>query len=127
MDIDKLEAGRELDVLIADKVMGKGEWSTIGGIYFGPPEGKAKAHAEHTAEVNRIPHYSTDIAAAWKIVEKLERDGIMLWHIGREDSMPNWRAEFGRNHQPALGRAEGNTLPLTICRAALKTQEIAHR
>ena len=106
IDPAKIEAGRELDRLIAETVM---------GLTPGEP----------------IPPYSTDIAAAWTVVETMiHKDGVYF-------GAPH----FKHKHQnlAALGYPEGtecwycvintkllnkvvlcaDTAPLAICRAAL--------
>lgn len=127
MDVNTLEAGRELDALIAERVMGikLGRCSTTeleitdGGMICPSCEycDILCTAREHDVVVR---HYSQYIGTAWEVVEKLGADGIEFWHLGREDSCPNWRAEFGRNHQPTLGVAEASTPSLAICRAALE-------
>jgi len=95
-DIDKLEAGRELDALIAEKVMGwtwcvqphghisrpgkysytrwlcepdryqsaKPKWDKWDGKTEMPISGL-------NGEYMHVPEYSSDIAAAWEVVEKM--------------------------------------------------------
>ena len=70
-----MKAGRELDALVAEKVMGLTEEDWIAG-----PTGLPRP-------------YSTDIAAAWEVVEKLRgthrpfllshdfQDGFMKWPV----------------------------------------------
>lgn len=99
-EIDKPEGGPELDALIAEKVM---EW-TPQSYFLGPP-------------------FSTNIAAAWTVVEK-------LWAAGKDFDLENfnqpgggqgWRARFMRttkNQDTVIAFA--STAPLAICRAALK-------
>lgn len=95
-----MKAGRELDKQVHIHVMGGS---------FDP---------NSSYPWDDIKPYSTNREAAWLVVEKLEKDGIMLWHLGREDSMPNWRVSFGRQGKPDQ-RAEAETVPLAICMAAL--------
>lgn len=65
-----------------------------------------------------LPRYSTDIAAAWTVVEKLGEDGFLLYRVSNR---PIWRAQF--NLAEAVfdwpGYADAETAPLAICRAAL--------
>ena len=70
-----------------------------------------------------MPHYSTDIAAAWELVEKLNTAPFLCdFYLDRnadwEDGEPgSWCAEFGPDlHHKAFAR----TAPLAICLAALK-------
>src|ERR1700680_3356607 len=54
-----MKAGRKLDALIAEKVMGKKPVESYGEFYFD--------FCSH----ERIPGYSTDISAAFRIVDRL--------------------------------------------------------
>lgn len=115
-DVLKMEAGREMDALIAEKVIG---WTR-------------KYVSEHDTQVwdspnesvyleNAIPHYSTDISAAWEVVEKmLEFEKDVAGHdqviITRTDDCLKWYIEF---RKPSWEYAEAEALPLAICRAAL--------
>lgn len=56
-----MEAGRELDKLVADKIMG-GVFETFAGHYGMYDAG---------GRPMEIPAYSADIAAAWQVVEHL--------------------------------------------------------
>jgi hypothetical protein len=109
MDIDKLEAGRKLDALVAEKI----------GLPLldGNPTGNPMLGGG-----DRI-RYSTDIAAAWRVIEKvieifgdygfdLHRinNGVFLCGLGERDYLQRVSA-----HAP--------TAPLAICRAALKAIE----
>jgi hypothetical protein len=53
-----VNAGRELDALVAEKVMGAKPWIAPG----------------HGPTALNPPRYSTDIGAAWAVVEKLSRE-----------------------------------------------------
>lgn len=112
MNIDQMPAGREMDALVAEKVMGWTPSLSSQGIMWLNKDGEYE-RGEHTF------HPSTDIAAAWEVVERLEAIGVLLWKLGREDHMPNWYVSVGRNFQPGVS-AEERTAPLAICRAALK-------
>lgn len=59
--------------------------------------------------------YSTDIAAAWDVVEKLNRDG---WYVS---VFTGHKFECALSHpNPKRGNyCKGETAPLAICRAAL--------
>ena len=100
MDIDKLEASRELDVLILDNVFGN--------------EHKSIHHTDYYREGDDyvlIPFYSTDIAAAWKVVEKFIEDNDHRFF----DELMEYPPLYGMCYELAA---------LTICRAALKALEI---
>lgn len=65
MDIDKLEAGRELDALVAERVMEIDLAAVRDEVgWYKHPDGYTRR------EPPCLP-YSTEIAAAWEVVEKL--------------------------------------------------------
>lgn len=104
-EIDKLEVGFELDALVAEKIFNDT-----------PPRGYG------------VPDYSTDIAAAWEVVEKMASKGFDAEVMSLSSGLPSvddnhrcycefqvpWRIGFNRL------RAFAPTVPLAICRAALK-------
>lgn len=118
-----MKPSRELDALVAEKVMGISkeqinEW--------------LKRHGEYSYsfnEVHKFPYYSTDIASAWEVVEKLELfkrkqpfDGgeyhqyCQLWQD--DDEKGKWT--IGDFESQLFILAEGETAPHAICLAALK-------
>lgn len=129
MDIDSLPAGRKLNGLVAEKVM---EWRTDYDSYHDWQEMDEACLADvrftrpgsmFTGEqsIADISDYSTDIAAAWLVVE------AMLQHNGRMGiitGIDGYRVSFfdiqwhGRPY--SVGEAIAETAPLAICRAALK-------
>jgi len=92
-----MKAGEELDTLIFTRVMGL-----------------------TMSHVSSIPHYSTDISAAWEVVEKLRG----VWDI--RSMSKTWVAilsvQVGTSDKRVGEEAE--TAPLAICLAALKAVEI---
>ena len=110
-EIDKLVVGRELDAIVAEKVMGCTiEW--YDSYEGGPDTDKVRKcgcpDSEHNTQSDRVPsggmlaEYSTDIAEAWEVVKKLshlrcegkfykpvirlefyEHDGLYSCRIGR--------------------------------------------
>lgn len=103
-----------------------GRWLGIVGP-FRPYDGGMKEGACFT-----LPNYSTDIAAAWEVVEKIkvlpERgmrkfggrntpEFVLVWDVD------HWYVDFdGQGTVPPI-HAEGETAPLAICLAALKAVE----
>lgn len=95
-----LPAGRELNALIAERVMGR-EPDLMWNV-FNPDETATCFHAEtkreceefladvlkrypnswmkdhHVGAWKRFPRYSTDIVPAWEVVEKLRSDGWLV-------------------------------------------------
>jgi hypothetical protein len=100
-----LDAGRELDVLVAEKVMG---WTNLRTTKAGMRRGTP---AEYPHIGHEVPPYSTDMSAAWEVVEKMrEREG----YAGVESNHDLWEASMGPWYV-----ATAETAPLAICRAAL--------
>ena len=103
-----MEAGRELDALVAEKVMGWKDVNTAWPSYGSPPESPDGWR--------EIPAFSTDIAAAWEVVEKLSGpnvvDDFRLAYWGG-----CWRAEF---QSMIFQYCEAPTAPQAICLAALR-------
>jgi hypothetical protein len=109
-----VNAGRELDALVAEKVIGipvkkfeDGSWLTTTG--------------------ENIEPYSTDIAAAWEVVEHMRTthwlDVFSL--MSPSDESKFWFAGFekkwhGRSYAGIYDREAGDTAPHAICAAALK-------
>lgn len=126
MDIDTMPAGRELDALVAERVMG---WKL-----FASEPGYGRPPHQITLVLTPIPHYSTDIAAAWIIVEKL-RDMWTEATEGVSGFVDDFPRPFDDNvffeylHRRADRRWPWAFLyvtPHNICRAALKATGAAH-
>lgn len=128
MQIDEMEAGRELDALVAEKVM---ELRRVeeGNVYFWPsPEMVEQIRKRHPDVIGvdyfPAPHYSTDIAAAWQVVDKLTDENepfprfCIFWHKELE-----WGAEFQMTQELFPHRVYADTAALAICQAALKAME----
>ena len=122
---DKLEAGRELDALVAKKVMGLFVIPTCDG-FKGPfiaetPETSGLFGRPKFVEPFLLPGYSTSISAAWEVVEKLN----IPWVWALSNYHNEWEVELTRidiDHQGV--HAHASTAPLAICRAALKAMEV---
>jgi hypothetical protein len=134
----ELQAGRELDAIVAEKVMGwerSHDMPPFAHLWFAPRDTEsamAKAQgavykssgAGGTRPAFPVPRYSTDIAAAWLVVDRIRptddtRYGVTIesavagWYCTIEDADVEW-------DDPAhTSVAYGETLPLAICRAAL--------
>jgi len=101
-----MKAGRELDALVAEKVMG---WhpDLCGGKY----------------EAVKIPAYSSSISAAWEVVEKLQERALCValeWTI-----TDGWAFGITPHDFPYefCIKENASSIPLAICLAALKTVE----
>jgi hypothetical protein len=117
-EILNMPAGREMDALIAEKLMGY-----VNGR-------KCYRYADNSGDwwTTHIPHYSTDIEAAWEVLEKMradcsgggEPDYIMLNCY--KELEPHWYcAKIWAHHDGDIPEVEATaeTAPLAICRAAL--------
>ena len=109
-EILAMEAGIELDKLIATKVMG---WQ--GKLDYSVFLFDSKVYHKY--------RFSTSILAAWQVVEKLETDGYGHKHLKysqNRDEEYSWIFM-----QPGYGifEATGKTIQEAICKAALLTKE----
>lgn len=150
MSYDTMEAGRELDALVAEKVMG---WTAVfrlagGNIPYGFPDDDynrdVDEHRKHgtcgfPTDYHRepIPEYSTDISAAWEVVEHFRQRQWTVKLVGHEwydggrwectllDALDTERSralDTQRHNADKQGWDEPSA-PLAICRAALKAIE----
>lgn len=116
MDIDKLVAGRELDALLAEKVMG---WkpSKDGRYWDGPDASRHREDGPWLDAGESVWSPSQDIVAAWEVLEKVQEIGSLQNFGGF-----GWRCEI---HTTTPGyhdcAGEADTAPLAICRAALRS------
>jgi len=100
-----MEPGRELDTAIALHIMGYEKSRMQSGFVR---KGNCAA----------LPKpYSTDIAAAWEVAEKMHADGrynlALEWYTQEKE----WGADF--DEWGVTSQCCAKTAPLAICRAAL--------
>ena len=114
-----MEAGHELDVLVAERLGLKWDskykyWNFPDGTYaYGEPF---------------LPDYSTSIAAAWELVPRVDS---YRFSITRQDGQ--WFASFDAQEKDSqfyprtwsMGWGKADTAPLAICLAFLKATEPA--
>ncbi len=115
-----MDAGREMDALIAEKVMG-----------IELPKWIFQEHGLTTKTSREVvPDYSTDIAAAWQVVEKMRSNGYFYevteniedpsiycaMFVDRSTSYYDTYESGWSNEQWAAA----STAPHVICLAALK-------
>lgn len=121
-----MKPGRELDALIVEKVIGwkpfKKKWEA--GAHRGYHD--AWLDGEGREVCIQCPEYSTDIAAAWVVVEKLResKKTIALSSVYHQTANPYWswicRIEWTDKrlgYQTSIGLSE--SVPHAICLAAL--------
>lgn len=105
---------REIDHAVAEHVM---------GIYFKKdPDDETPGILKSMCE-----HYSTDIAAAWLVAEKLVQEKIYFeihppLDIGEQWSVTGYDGYNAERNSNADGEAD--TAPMAICLAALKAKGI---
>lgn len=128
-----MNAGRELDALIAEKVMGiKVTWETVLD-----EEGLEYEQAYETKNgktyriIDEVAPYSTDIAAAWEVVEKLVTKGLYfnLSHGRNTQGRPIRATATFKGYLLGVERTVNSyieiyeiaeSVPHAICLAALK-------
>lgn len=119
-----MQAGRELDMLVARVVMGW-QWSMNSGAFYPPglpPMANTIGHD--------VPKFSTDIAAAWQVVAKMRgQNGDVEIGSFTDAYRTGWWwcmiylwSNEARNERVNTGQeaVESSTAPLAICLAALK-------
>jgi len=128
-----MNPGRELDALVAEKVMGLEPWPEQ------DPRWQCKAFKAkiipygQEAKPCLPPEYSTDIAAAWEVMEKFKDRGLEVgWDKYREkwfctNLAEDFRYAFDLDETEFKSTFNDNsiavladTAPLVICVAALK-------
>ena len=106
MNVMKLEAGKELNELIAVHVM---DWIYLFG------EGWLMSNGEF---IDSLPDFSDDMCAAWIIIEELKD----FFYEITVDIDGDWRCFFTTKDDVEVF-AIAETAALAICRAALTTAE----
>ncbi len=109
MNPDEMEPGRELDALVAEKVMGEPFREPTHGVCC-------------TCQTCGFPHdecrcgYSYDIEMAWRVVDKMTSQ--TGWGCCLEYENGEWECIFTHDFENAK-YGYGNTAESAICRAAL--------
>ena len=130
-----MDAGRELDALVAKKVMRYTTRLSKTRVYnsethrFEPDPRIVWVTPEGLGAGRQPPCYSTDIAAAWQVVEKMRQRWDMgdstsdFWTI-KDCGLTGWRVEveFFPDHDAptVVHEVVSLSLPHAICLAALK-------
>lgn len=122
-----MKAGRELDALMAEYVMGW-NWGDTGKGLEGlmPPDKHSTFILTLTFDSSGLwggmPHYSTNIADAWKVVEKMENTHRFSLHRTVKEN--GWQVIFWDIETDAHRSLVAETAPLAICLAALRCKGI---
>jgi hypothetical protein len=129
MNIDEMEAGRELDALVAERVMGwkfiplpkrnrSGLCINCGRAVWDDPRNRQTELGICNEEDCR---YSTDIAAAWLVEERIAELGLIDEYCIELNAIANAHWDDGKR-QPQRWQLIHAT-PEDRCRAALKAVE----
>lgn len=133
-----MNAGQELDALVAEKVMGWRSYRTCHASYGGslwswnwyassiaPPHCDGYFDGEHTPQTYPRPvapgdwSPSSSIADAWEVMEKLRADFVSVDLV---TAFPGWNCSILRGVNDEVD-ATGATAPLAICLVAMKATE----
>ncbi len=124
-------SGRALDMEVAEKILG---WER--GSRWGNGNGgwtiNGESHEKHRTSWNQTPRFSTNIAAAMEVIEKMRDSGWSVevssdidWSMAEPDR--EWNVGFQKRNPEAMwmvdqqGVADSLSLPEAICLAALAT------
>lgn len=125
-------AGRELDALVAEKVMG---WHDLwtGKVYgnllgylpsYKLREGTAADDPKNCPQAMDVPRFSSHLEAAWQVVEKLRQEHGEDFDFALTTNEPSTQwccwILLGENNG---AERQAPTAPLSICRAALAAIE----
>lgn len=118
---------RKIDALVAEHVMGlEVQKDQITKNWYSEKTPDDKSEFFIGKSNDKIPKYSSDISAAWAIVEKVESHTFTL--TAEEDKLPMWGAAFGfwnsEKQDFDLIESLADSAPLAICLAALKVSGI---
>lgn len=106
-----MKPGRELDALVAEKVM-----NFALGMMSEQDVEPSIIVDQAVASFDVIPYYSTDISAAWEVVEKLAGRFVPSLTLGPTNE---WQAVF-QESTDVIYYEHSNSAPHAICLAALK-------
>lgn len=152
MVLDNMPAGREMDAMVAEKfgfeprisweVLNEDETATaFSADRKSEVEKFLSEHLErypnswlkdyHVAPWKHYRPYSTDIAAAWEVVGKIQEDFFVTLICGREEGSVDGKKGFdvliGEYGTGGLEEViiSADTAPLAICRAALTIKAVS--
>lgn len=125
---NEMKPSRDLDALIAEKVMG---WKRVKPNLNQFNQMARWMLPDNTTRMD-APCFSTDIAAAWEVVEKMKwfvtiqkNPNTMSKYDNRENPEElKWSVKLSSSHKQDI-YVYGATAPHAICLAALATTEIS--
>jgi len=114
---------REIDAVVAEKIMAWYRIQKTTGV-FGMPTYYGLTLHDDARGAYEIPRYSSDIGAAFQVVETMRKQG---WTFCCSDAFTGstvvngpWWVEFTHDIPERSGHATGPTVALAISNAALK-------
>jgi hypothetical protein len=125
---------RRLDAIVAEKVMG---WTveraqiptyprggiphvSVRTVYTVTRPDGSQWSPVYDLDITDLPRYSTNIADAWKVVEKMRDDG---WHPAVEWELNQWECTMWHVAYES-GYARSDSAPEAICMAVLKAKGV---
>ena len=130
MRVDEMPAGGKLNCLIAERLFNWEDagWDPLYCRFVGHPT------KERYRWYEQVPDYSTDIARAWEVVEKMDKLGFRyaIGNTSTSNGEMKWhRAMFQRSYPEPFRinykqykTSKTPSAPLAICRAALKAMGV---
>lgn len=116
---------RKIDALVAEHVIGLEPWPNRPGTFSAPLVPFGQVPKPCTA-----PEYSTDIAAAWDLIPKIQATGphasVFVERCAVGEDRYHYRVYDGRQEIECCEDLAGaETAPLAICLAALKAKGVS--
>jgi hypothetical protein len=123
IDWRTLPAGRELDILVSQRVFKREPIETDD--CNGTDNWWLPVSSRLPLDWDALPQYSTDIAAAWLVVGSMVTRGAFDLMHHRHFADDPWTARFpmGPDVPASHAQIHAATAPLAICRAALVALE----
>lgn len=113
MNTSEMQAGREMDLDVSARVFGH----PYAGAY------RQDGPVVDDGRLSTCPRYSTDIAAAWEVVEALAARYLEVEVHQGSASPQRWCIVRNALQSGYLAEGSADTAPLAICRAALSALE----
>lgn len=127
----KMQPSRDLDALIADKILGLPVEQNIYGDWIWTVNRTSIPQNEYYLDMkgsyDELPHYSTNITYAFQVIIKLRENPNIYVELGAYNEKDygetgfECRIGYGTNESSYVAFA--NTAPMAICLAALKMIE----
>lgn len=117
-EIDALEPGRKMDVLVANLIFHQDcAYHVVRNAYSSDFD---KYDWRYTSTGNRVDGFSTSIQDAWQIVDRLHYYNFDLHHFDKPEGYPPHISECIIRWSVYSKIGVGDNMPEAICKAALK-------